>query len=121
MTGTAVPVSYTHLVSAARTLEDLLCRAKERFPNIDGRVYPIVNDFFGHSVDVAGLITGQDLIRQLKGRDLGQRVYITNRMLRDGGGVFLDDITIDQVQEALGVPIIPIENDGGALLDAMME
>ncbi len=115
------PFSIATGVAAASTIKQLLDTATSRFPEIDGRVYPIVNDFFGHSVDVAGLITGRDLITQLKGRDLGRRVYITNRMLRDGGGIFLDDITLDEVTSELGVPVIPIENDGGVLLDAMMD
>ena len=115
------PFSIATGVSAAGTIKELLDMARKRFPEIDGRVYPIVNDFFGHSVDVAGLITGSDLIAQLRGRDLGKHVYITNRMLRDGGGIFLDDITLDEVASELGVPVIPIENDGGVLLDAMMD
>lgn len=48
--------------------------AKEKYPKLDGRVYAIENDFFGHSINVTGLITGQDLIAQLKGRELGQRL-----------------------------------------------
>ncbi len=115
------PFTIATGVSAAGTLEALLNRAKERFPGIKGQVRPIVNNFFGHTVDVAGLITGQDLIAQLRGLDLGERVYITNRMLRDGGGVFLDDVTLEDAQRELGVPVIPLENDGGVLLDAMME
>ncbi len=110
------PASIATGVSAAGTIEKLLALAKEKFPNIDVRVYPIVNDFFGHTIDVAGLITGGDLTGQLKGRDLGERVYITNRMLRDGENVFLDDMTTDEAAKILGVPVIPMDNGGGELL-----
>ncbi len=110
------PASIATGVSAAGTIEKLLTLAREKFPNIDVRVYPIVNDFFGHTIDVAGLITGGDLIAQLRLKDLGERVYITNRMLRDGENVFLDDVTTDQASAALGVPVVPMENGGGELL-----
>ena len=103
-------------VSAARTLTELRDLAREKFPEIRVEIVPIVNDFFGHTIDVAGLITGKDLIAQLKGKDLGGRVYITNRMLRDGEGVFLDDVTVEEASRALGVPVIPMDNGGEALL-----
>ncbi len=103
-------------VSAAGTLTELRDLAREKFPEIRVEIVPIVNDFFGHTIDVAGLITGKDLIAQLKGKDLGGRVYITNRMLRDGEGVFLDDVTVEEASRALGVPVIPMENGGEALL-----
>ena len=115
------PFSIATGTAAAGTMNELLAMAKKKFPNISGTVFPIHNDFFGNSVDVAGLITGQDLISQLKGCNLGSRVYITNRMLRDGGGVFLDDVTLEEAESALGVPLVPIENDGGVLLDAMLD
>ena len=103
-------------VSAAKTLTELRDLAREKFPNIHVDIIPIVNDFFGHTIDVAGLITGKDLIAQLRGRDLGRRVYITNRMLRDGEGVFLDDVTVEEASRELGVPVIPMDNGGEALL-----
>ena len=103
-------------VSAARTLTELRDLAREKFPDIRVEIVPIVNDFFGRTIDVAGLITGGDLIAQLKGKELGQRVYITNRMLRDGEEVFLDDVTVAEASRALGVPVIPMENGGEALL-----
>jgi NifB/MoaA-like Fe-S oxidoreductase len=94
--------------------------AKEKYPNIKGKVYAIVNDFFGHSIDVAGLITGKDLMAQLEGKDLGERLYITNRMLREGTNIFLDDVTTDEVSERLGVPVIPVGGSGDELLELMM-
>ena len=103
-------------VSAAKTLTELRDLAREKFPDIRVEIVPIVNDFFGRTIDVAGLITGGDLIAQLKGKELGQRVYITNRMLRDGEEVFLDDVTVADASRALGVPVIPMENGGEALL-----
>ncbi|MGM9521337.1 MAG: DUF512 domain-containing protein [Oscillospiraceae bacterium] len=114
------PFSIATGVSAAVTLGGLLDKARKKYDNIDGRVYAIKNDFFGHTVDVAGLITGQDLIAQLEGRDLGSRVYITNRMLKEDEDIFLDDVTLEEAERRLGVPIIPMKNDGAELLRVML-
>ena len=94
--------------------------AKKVYPDIKVEIIPIVNDFFGHTIDVAGLITGRDLIAQLRGRDLGERVYITNRMLKDGENVFLDDVTVDDAAGELGVPVVPMENGGEPLLKVFL-
>ena len=67
-------------------------------------VYPIRNDFFGHKITVSGLITGKDLIAQLRGKPLGQRLLLPSSMLRYHQNVFLDDVTVEQVEQALGVP-----------------
>ncbi len=107
-------------VAAAPLLEKLLQTAHKKCGKIDGKVRAIVNDFFGHTIDVAGLVTGGDLIRQLRGQELGGRVLIPHTMLRHGEGVFLDDVTLEQAAEALGVPVEPIGGSGGELLDAML-
>ena len=107
-------------VAAAPLLEKLLQTAHKKCGKIDGKVRAIVNDFFGHTIDVAGLVTGGDLINQLKGQELGGRVYIPHTMLRHGDGVFLEDVTREQAAEALGVPVEPIGGSGGELLDAML-
>ena len=115
-----VPFSIACGVSAAPFLEKLLVTAREKYDTIDGRVYPIVNDFFGHTIVVSGLITGQDLIAQLRGKDLGARLLIPQTMLRHGEGVFLDDTTLDEVERELAVTVVPVEVDGGDLLRAML-
>ena len=107
-------------VAAAPLLEKLLQTAHKKCAKIDGRVYAVVNDFFGHTIDVAGLVTGGDLIAQLRGKDLGERVLIPHTMLRHGEGVFLDDVTLEEASAALGVPVTPTGGSGGELLDAML-
>lgn len=115
----AVPFSIATGVAAAPFFESLVALAKERYPQLDGRVYAIENDFFGHSITVAGLITGQDLIGQLRGKDLGERLFVSQNMLRREEMDFLDNVTLEQAVKALGVPIYPIEEDGFALWDAL--
>ena len=113
------PFSIATGVSAAPYFEKLLGMAKEKYGTIKGQVYAIENDFFGRSINVTGLITGQDLIKQLKGRALGERLLISQNMLRREEMDFLDDVTLEQASKELGVPIYPVEQDGFALWDAM--
>ena len=117
----ARPFTIATGAAAAPSMALLLDEAAVTCDNLNGKVVEIRNDFFGHRVSVAGLITGQDLIAQLKGRDLGERVLISANMLRDGGDVFLDDYTPQQVSDALGVPIVPVEIDGADLLAKIFE
>lgn len=116
----ASPFTIATGVSARPYLQTLLDQAAAKL-GISGQVVAIKNDFFGHTIDVAGLITGQDLISQLKGRELGRRLLIPVNMLRHGGDVFLDDKRVCDIEEALGVPITVVEQDGFDLLDAMLE
>lgn len=114
-----VPFSIATGESAAPLFEKLLRMAEEKYGTIKGRVYPIRNDFFGPSINVTGLITGGDLIAQLKGRQLGERLLISQNMLRRQEMDFLDDVTLEQASAKLGLPIYPVEQDGFALWDAM--
>ena len=106
-------------VSAAPYFEKLLSLAREAFPGLKGHVYAIENDFFGRSINVTGLVTGGDLIRQLRGKELGERLLISQNMLRRQEMDFLDDVKLEEASAALGVPIYPVEADGFALCDAM--
>lgn len=114
-----VPFSIATGAAVAPYFERLLQMAKHRYPQLDGRVYAIQNDFFGHMINVTGLITGRDLINQLKDKPLGERLFISQNMLRRQEMDFLDDVTLEEAVNALGVPIYPIESDGFALWDAM--
>ena len=114
-----VPFSIATGVSAAPFLTELVELARKKCGKIEGTVYPIRNDFFGETIVVAGLVTGGDLIAQLRGKKLGERLLIPANMLRHGERVFLDDVSLDDVERALGVPVIPVEQDGYELLDAM--
>ena len=95
-------------------------QVSERFPQVTVQVKKIVNDFFGHSVTVAGLVTGQDLLAQLEGVQIGEQLLIPANMLRHEQDRFLDDITLTEVSERLGVEVVPVENDAFELLDRML-
>ena len=83
-------------------------------------VYKIKNDFFGHKITVTGLITGGDLIKQLKDKDLGEMLVISKSMLRHDEDVFLDDVTLSQAERELNIKIKANDNDGFELLDLLL-
>ena len=115
----ASPFTIATGLDAAPMLDKLARLAHEKCPGLQGQVIPIVNRFFGEQIVVSGLITGQDLIAQLKGRDLGKRLLLPDNMLRYHENVFLDDVTIQQVEDALGVPLTFVPQDGFQLCDAI--
>jgi len=108
-------------VAASKYLTKLLKTATEKYDKMRAEVYPVRNDFFGENVTVSGLVTGRDIIAQLKGRDLGSRLLIPRNMLRDGEDLFLDDVRLAELSEVLGVPVRVVKQDGGDLFRAMRE
>ena len=96
-------------------------RLTEKYPNLDMHVYCIRNDFFGETITVAGLITGQDLKAQLTGQQLGDRLLLPVSMFRNEEDVFLDDMTISQLEEALQVRIDVVKSSGQDLIDAILQ
>lgn len=118
------PIDFTVAtgVSAASFIRKLIDELKEKCDNISScEVYAIENEFFGKTVDVAGLVTGKDLIEQLRGKPLAKRLLIPAVMLRHGEPVFLDDTTVADVERELSVEVIAVENDGDKLLFAMLD
>ena len=102
-------------VIAYEYLTNLLKIASNIHGIVRGDVYAIKNNFFGDQVTVSGLVTGGDLISQLKGRSLGERLLIPQNMLRAGDSIFLDDVTVSDVSRALGVPVVIVGQDGAEL------
>ena len=83
-------------------------------------VYAIANEFFGEMITVSGLITGQDIIKQLKEQPLGEVLYLPENILRSGEAVFLDDLTILDVQNSLQVPLDIVKSNGYELISSML-
>ncbi len=89
-----------------------LCQALEaRFPDLTVSVFPIRNDFFGETITVAGLLTGQDIKAQLLGKNLGEQLLFPSACLRAEGDVFLDDMTPEELSSSLGVPVCPSSSE----------
>lgn len=95
-------------------------RIMEKYPKSKIHVYGIRNDFFGELITVSGLITGQDLIGQLKGKALGEKLLLPCNMLRIEEQDFLDDVTLQDVKDALQVPVDIVKSSGQDFIDAVL-
>ena len=98
-------------------IRELTERAGRYYPNISIHVYPVVNRFFGESITVSGLLTGKDIQEQLKGKELGSRLFLPANLLRAGTEVLLDDMTVTSLSDALQVPISIVKSDGASFLE----
>jgi len=107
-------------VLAYPIIKSLASKISDRF-GVKVTVYPVTNRLFGERVTVAGLIVGQDIIDELKGKELGCRVLIPATMLRAEGDLFLDDLTIDDIEKSLSVPVVPVPVNGRELLNAVLK
>ena len=105
---------------AAPTLRRQMAKIQEKYPGVSAEVYAVRNDFFGTSITVSGLVTGQDLTRQLAGRDLGEQLLIPCNMLRAGENVFLDDMTVEMAEDALQISVDVVETEGADLVRAVL-
>ena len=101
-------------------LQRMIEKLQMKFPNVKVHLYWIRNDFFGEKITVAGLITGQDLTAQLKGRELGSKLLLPCNMLRDGEEVFLDDVTLTQVKDSLQVEIDIVKSSGWDFVERIL-
>lgn len=95
-------------------------RVMEIWPQICIHVYPITNEFFGERITVSGLITGRDLLSQLRGKNLGRRLLLPENMLRSGEDVFLDDVRTGELEKALQVSINIVKSSGYDFLNAIL-
>lgn len=105
---------------AAYPLIKKLCDAAcENFSGLNVNVIKVKNDFFGHTVTVAGLLTGKDLLSNLENKSLGDELLIPRVSLRSEGDRFLDDITLGELSQRLNIKITPVKNDGAVLLQCL--
>lgn len=102
------------------SIKILVDRMKEKFPNVKIHLYKIINDFFGHRITVTGLLTGGDMIKQLKGKPLGQRLILPSNTLMADEPKFLDDVTLDQFIEALQVDVCIVESSGADFIHSVI-
>lgn len=101
-------------------MKRIMSMINEKFPNITINTRAIKNNFFGGGVNVSGLVTGGDLIDQLRDDDLGDRLIITSSMLRFENDLFLDDVSTDDVERELGITLVPVNNNGNDLVEAVI-
>ena len=102
--------------AVAPYLRDMMKIIATKFPNIEINVVAIKNNFFGGGVNVSGLVTGGDLIDQLKDKDLGDKLFIPSSMLRFENDIFLDDVSVEDVERELNISLGIVNNNGDELV-----
>lgn len=106
--------------SAAPLIRKLAAEFTCQHPDTKILVYEIINEFFGERITVSGLLTGQDLEKQLMGQELGEKLLLPCNLLRSGEEVFLDDMTLTELENTLQVPIHIVKSDGQCLYEEML-
>lgn len=105
--------------AVAPYLRDMMKIIATKFPNVKINVVAIKNNFFGGGVNVSGLVTGGDLIAQLKGKELGEKLFIPSSMLRFENDIFLDDVSVEDVERELNISLGIVNNNGDELVRAV--
>ncbi|MBP3325509.1 MAG: DUF512 domain-containing protein [Coprococcus sp.] len=116
----AYEVSLITGVLAYDSFVEMARRINIKFPNIKIHVYKIINDFFGHKITVTGLLTGGDIINQLKDKPLGNRVMLPQNVLKADEDIFLDDVTLDELKRALQVEVYIVKSNGADFVQGII-
>ncbi len=114
-------ISLVTGVAAAPLLKATVDKAASKWHNLECEVYPVKNNFFGDKITVAGLVTGQDIIAQLSGKYLGDELLVPSNMLRFERDLFLDDVSVEELQRKLGVRVKITEPDGYSFICSLAE
>ena len=101
-------------------IEKCVEEIRKKYSGVEAEVIAVENNFFGNKITVSGLVTGQDLISQLLEKNIGQELLIPCNMLRSGENVFLDDISVVDVEEKLNVKVRVVDQPGKELVEAVL-
>lgn len=107
--------------SAYEFIKDMAKLIMSKFNNVEINVYKIVNNFFGETITVSGLITATDIMEQLKNENLGETLYIPRAMLKADEEIFLDNITLEEIQNKMNIEVVPCENEGIDFIDKILK
>ncbi|MEI3189109.1 MAG: DUF512 domain-containing protein [Lachnospiraceae bacterium] len=105
---------------AAPYLREHVASIRGKYPNVEVQVITVKNEFFGGKITVAGLLTGQDLVKQLRGKDLGEELLLSINMLKSDEPIFLDDMTVEQLQTALQIKVSIVESSGNDFVNCIL-
>ncbi|MEQ2370556.1 DUF512 domain-containing protein [Blautia sp. CLA-JM-H16] len=105
---------------AAPFIQKYIREIQKKFPQVEIQVRTIENHFFGEEITVSGLITGQDLKGQLSGLDLGEKLLLPCSMMKGEEEIFLDDMTLEELSEALETEIVIVDTGGCDLVEAVI-
>ncbi|MGX4598705.1 DUF512 domain-containing protein [Faecalimicrobium sp. JNUCC 81] len=107
--------------SAYEFIKSMSNEIMEKCSDVEINVYKIVNNFFGETITVSGLITATDIIGQLKDKDLGETLYIPRSMLKADEEIFLDNITLEELIKIMEIEVIPCLNEGKDFVDKILK
>ena len=107
-----INVSTISGVLAYDTIKSSCDKINKKFPNVNVHVYKIINDYFGHSITVTGLLTGQDICAQLSGKELGDNLLLPTNTLKADENIFLDDMTLEELENNLQINAIIVKSSG---------
>ena len=107
-----INVSTISGVLAYDTIKSSCDKINKKFPNVNVHVYKIINDYFGHSITVTGLLTGQDICSQLSGKELGDNLLLPTNTLKADENIFLDDMTLEEFEKNLQIHTIIVKSSG---------
>lgn len=108
-------------VLAQDVMRQVAAKIKVGAPLVDLNVYPIINNFFGEKITVTGLLTGRDIVEQLSGKELGDALFLPCNVLKADEDIFLDDMTLAELQNALQVPVIIVQSNGVDIFNSIIE
>ncbi|MBE5945793.1 MAG: DUF512 domain-containing protein [Lachnospiraceae bacterium] len=108
-------------VLAQDVMRQVASKIKVGAPLVDLNVYPIINNFFGEKITVTGLLTGRDIVEQLSGKELGDALLLPCNVLKADEDIFLDDMTLAELQNALQVPVIIVQSNGVDIFNSIIE
>ena len=114
-------ISIATGVSAYEFIKKLSDDISSKFESLKISVYKIENEFFGKTITVAGLITATDLLKQLKGKNLGEELLIPKVMLKSDEDIFLDSITLDDFEQRLGTKVRAVDVDGYSFVKSILD
>ena len=105
---------------ASGYIRQICQKIMEVYPELKIQVHVIINHFFGENITVTGLITGQDILAQLKGKDLGQRLLLPGNLLKADEDILLDDVSVSDLENALQIPISIVKSSGGSFVESIL-
>lgn len=115
-----INISIATGIAAYSFINGLVSRLMNKYSNLTVKIYPIKNDFFGDKITVSGLMTGQDLINQLKDKELGSRLLLPENAFRDNDTILLDDVYIEDLEKQFNIPIEIVGVSGKDFIKAIL-
>ena len=114
-------VSLVTAPTAGGFVRNICDKMMKLYPELKINVYEIINHFFGENITVTGLLTGKDICEQLKEKELGDRLYLPENLLKADEDILLDDMTLKELENTLQIPISIVKSSGEDFIRSVLE